>query len=142
LSRQPFRDVAGLAVVRDFLHLKQSSMQSYASATLKIFVVGFIGFVALSGCEKEFSEAIGETHPFLHSGRIQADSSLILSDSLSTDTLISWPDTIPFPFPHDSIPMGPIPTDSIAQDSTFFPPMDTLSYNIPDSFLIDSTARD
>jgi hypothetical protein len=38
--------------------------------------------------------------------------------------------------------MGPIPTDSIAQDSTFFPPMDTLSYNIPDSLLIDSTARD
>jgi hypothetical protein len=116
-------------------------MQSYASATLKIFVVGIISFVALSGCEKELSEVLGENHPFVKTGRTQTDSLVIPGDSIPADTLITWPDTIPFPFPHDTIPRNPIPTDSIPKDTTFVPPIDTLSYNTPDSLIIDSTRQ-
>ncbi len=115
-------------------------MQSYVGATLKIFVVGIISFVALSGCEKEISEVIGENNPLVKQGRIQGDSLVIPGDTIPKDSVITWPDTIPFPFPNDTIPRDTIPTDSIPKDTVFFPPIDTLSHYPPDSIVVDSTS--
>ena len=118
-------------------------MQSYVNATLKIFVVALVGFVALSGCAKELSEIIGENHPLIKPGNIRRDSLGFPSDSIPTDTIITLPDTIAFPFPHDTIPTDSIPTDSIPRDTIFYPPVDTLHYEpVPvDSTLQDSTNR-
>ncbi len=118
-------------------------MQTYVNATLKIFVLGLIAFVALSGCENQLSEILGESNPLVKPGKNGKDTLVLPGDSIPIDTNIVWPDTIPFPFPHDSIPQDTIiRPDTLPGNTIYYPPVDTLNIpQWPNTTVRDTTGR-